>query len=88
MRVRHVRARAIRSTVGSSGLFPARARRGRPSAGRHGRSYLGRVLRRLRGSGDGGVPARTLALVVLVVVAFGSAPVLVPVVGWLIGALT
>ena len=53
-----------------------------------GRSYRGPVLRRLRGTGEGGVPARTLAVVVLVVVALGSAPVLVPLVGWLLGALT
>jgi len=45
------------------------------------------VLRRLRGSGGGGLPARTVAVLVLLAVALGSAPVLVPVVGWVLGVL-
>lgn len=44
------------------------------------------MFRRLRAR-DGGLPARTLAVVVVVLLALGSAPVLIPILGWLIGLL-
>ncbi len=52
-------------------------------------SYPGPVLRRLRGQdANGGVAAKTVVVLIVVVVALGSAPVLVPVVRWLMGVLT
>ena len=48
--------------------------------------YRGSMFRRLRVR-DGGLPARTLAVMVIVLLALGSAPILIPMVGWLIGLL-
>lgn len=51
-------------------------------------SYPGGVLRRLRGQdANGGVAAKTVVVLVVLVVALGSAPVLVPVVRWIAAAL-
>ncbi len=44
------------------------------------------MFRRLR-VGEGGLPARTLAIAVIVLLALGSAPVLIPMIAWLIGLL-
>ena len=47
------------------------------------------MLRRLRGQdANRGVAAKTVVVLVVLVVALGSAPVLVPVARWLVGVLT
>jgi len=46
------------------------------------------VLRRLRGQdASGGVAAKSVVVLIVLVVALGSAPVLVPVIRWLMGVL-